>query len=45
MAFAVAVDILPGDSRTELTERIGQERLPSIVVEVRLDVLVAAELI
>ena len=42
--LAIAVEIDPGDARTELTERIGEQQLTPIIVKIRLDVGVAAEL-
>src|SRR5882672_7308644 len=42
--LAVAVEIDPGDTWTELAEGVGQQRLALKVVEVGLDVRVAAEL-
>src|SRR6267378_8495307 len=42
--LAVAVEIDPGDTWTELAEGVGQQRLAPKVVKVRLDVRVAAEL-
>src|SRR5688572_18987391 len=42
--LAIAVVILPGKAGAELAEGVGEQRLAPIVVEVRLDVCVAAQL-
>src|SRR6185503_11047440 len=40
----VAIQIAPGDAGTELAERVGKQRLPFEIVEMRVDVGVGAEL-
>ena len=42
--LAVAVEIDPGDTRTELAEGVGQQGLTAVVVVIRFDVLMATKL-